>query len=159
MSDFTSPPRGRGRHWSDGREPTRYERGVASTDSGFLPRIDDPYPAEDDDVVTSNPGLYRVDYPGGRPAQRPSPTRPIGPDISQDDLQVIRGVRASVPVKERPADLVVPRVYLEPDEAMDKLRQRAARWAIARDVTAVIVGGYLIFRWMLYPLYLLIAGG
>jgi hypothetical protein len=158
MSDFPTPPRGsgRGRHWQQGGEPTRYQRGLANTDSGFLPRIEEPYPPED--PVESNPGLYRVDVPGDLRAPPGVVRGPgmdyregIGPEISQDRL--IRPVRASVPVEGRAPDLVVPRVYLEPDESMDRLRQRAWRWGIFRDIVVIILGLFLISRWMLYPLY------
>lgn len=170
MSDFPTPPRGR--HWANGGdwEPTRYAPGVASP-AHALPRIAEPYPAEED-ITETHPGLYRVDSPG-RPVP---PTRPdIPPDVIEDrgggrdyrtgygdDGQPIRGMnhrpRRAVPPGDSVTDLVVPRVYLEPDEVSDKLRARSWRWGIARDVVLVIVGGFLIFRWMLYPLWQLFAG-
>jgi hypothetical protein len=46
-------------------------------------------------------------------------------------------------------DMVVPRIYVEPDEQMDALRVRSLRWGIARDVVAVLVGLYLLGSWIL----------
>jgi len=152
MTDFPTPPRGR--HWRDDRaEPTRYEPGRVRTDSGFLPRIEEPRPR--DPVADSGGGLYRVPVPGD-----PDPYPPeddyhredLGPAISQTRLRMNRPTGSPVPSRER-TDLVVPRVYLEPDEAMDRLRARASRWAIARDIVIIILGASLIFRWILTPLW------
>lgn len=55
-------------------------------------------------------------------------------------------------------DLVVPRVFVEPDEVMDRLRQRAFRWGIARDVVAVAIGLYLLGSWLLPPLWRAVGG-
>jgi hypothetical protein len=43
--------------------------------------------------------------------------------------------------------VVVPRVFVEPDELMDKLRARALRWGIARDVLLVAVAVFLLASW------------
>jgi hypothetical protein len=55
-------------------------------------------------------------------------------------------------VSPRYQDLVVPRVYVEPDEALDKLRARALRWGIARDVLLVAALLYAV-GWMTRPLW------
>lgn len=49
-------------------------------------------------------------------------------------------------------DLIVPRVFVEPDEHMDALRQRAMRWAICRDVLAVTIM-LLVLGWMMRPVW------
>lgn len=48
-----------------------------------------------------------------------------------------------------PRTPVVPRVYVEPDEQMDRLRRRALRWSIVRDIVAITVGLYLLASWLL----------
>ncbi len=58
-------------------------------------------------------------------------------------------MRVTAPVRQ---DVVVPRVYLEPDERLDRLRVCAWRWAIARDVLAVIIGLYLVGVYVVRPL-------
>jgi hypothetical protein len=148
MSDFPSAPRGRGRHWRDGGQPTRYARGQADTTSGYLPRIEDPlppdepYPPEDDGPRRDlGDGLYRVPVPGDPEA--------LGPEISQTRLN--RERRIPVPQQRRPPDLVVPRVYLEPDEIMDRLRMRSLRWGIIRDVVVIALGLFLLGRWVVVP--------
>jgi hypothetical protein len=143
MSDFPTPPRGRGKHWRDyeGGEVTRYEPGRVDT-SGYLPRIQEPTR----DVVDSNPNLYRVDVPG--PLRDPDPGR----------ARVNSGDRRSVLHAEGRTDLVVPRVYLEPDEWMDKLRARALRFAIARDVVLIIIGLSFMWRLVILPLWLALGG-
>jgi hypothetical protein len=47
----------------------------------------------------------------------------------------------------RVLDVVVPRVFVEPDEQMDKLRARALRWGIARDVMLVALAVFLLASW------------
>lgn len=149
MSDLP----GRGRHWRGENPRDRFETFVPgrvdTASSGHLPRVDQPYtPDEDpgyDPVMDSGGGLYRVPLPGD-PEYTPPPaprehTRPMN----------LAG-RSSVPPKREP-DLVVPRVYLEPDEAMDKLRARAFRWAIIRDVVIILVGGVLLWQWAVVPLF------
>lgn len=58
--------------------------------------------------------------------------------------------QASQSVPRTYQDLIVPRVFVEPDEYMDRLRERAFRWAIGRDVIACVVGllviGWLVMR-------------
>jgi len=65
-------------------------------------------------------------------------------------------VRAPVPPRERTyregstryQDLVVPRIYLEPDPDMDDLRRSTYRWVRAASITAVAVGVYLLGSWI-----------
>lgn len=68
------------------------------------------------------------------------------------------GDRRSVLHAEGRTDLVVPRVYLEPDEWMDKLRARALRFAIARDVVLIIIGLSFMWRLVILPLWLALGG-
>jgi hypothetical protein len=49
-------------------------------------------------------------------------------------------------------DLVVPRVFVEPDEYMDGLRRRSLWWAIVRDIIVCAVGLWLIGSWALPPI-------
>jgi hypothetical protein len=141
MSDFTPPPRGKGKHWR-GREreaePVAYRQGRASGDPNFLPPLEEPDPEAD-----LPDGLYRV-------PTTPSDRTGYGPAISQTRMN--RPPRMAVAQDERPADLVVPRVYVEPDEYMDRLRARALRWAIFRDLVVIVVGLFLISRWMVVPM-------
>lgn len=61
----------------------------------------------------------------------------------------------NVPPEPRYQDLVVPRVFVEPDEQMDQLRQQSLRWAIWRDRLAVIV---LLFTigWITRPAWIIL---
>lgn len=42
------------------------------------------------------------------------------------------------PYSNRP-DMVIPRVYVEPDEQMDDLRRSSLKWAVIRDRLAVLL--------------------
>jgi membrane protein YdbS with pleckstrin-like domain len=50
--------------------------------------------------------------------------------------------------RPRYQDMIVPRVFVEPDEDMDRLRRRVWRWAIGRDVVLVAVGLLVIGHWV-----------
>lgn len=72
--------------------------------------------------------------------------RPVAPDVIEDaggdrdyrtghDMPTDPTMR--MPLNQnppRPRDLVVPRVYIEPDEDADNLRRLRDKWAIARDI-------------------------
>lgn len=78
--------------------------------------------------------------PDGRYAYEEMPTDPSMP------APLNYAPRPAQSVPGRYQDLVVPRVYVEPDEYMDHLRERAFRWAIGRDIIACIVG-LLVIGW------------
>lgn len=150
MSDFPSPPRGSGRHHRN-TSPPRYERGRPDVSSpGYLPPLQEP-----DDLVDSNPGLYRVTLPGEPGFEDQEHARNLGPAIDQVRLNQSR--RRAVMDDSR-TDLVVPRVYLEPDEIMDKLRARALRVAVVRDVLVIVLGLALVWRWVILPLWTALGG-
>lgn len=120
--------------------------------AGWVPRHSaDPTPREG---RVPTPGRYSP--PSPNPADR-WPSGEYYP--SEDDLptedEMPTDPTLPAPLNFAPAgqvspryqDLVIPRVYVEPDELLDRLRRRALRWAIARDVLAVIVLMYLI-GWM-----------
>ncbi len=78
------------------------------------------------------------------PIDETDPRQPIAP---------IRGERPSPP-EPRYQDMLVPRVFVQPDPHMDDLRARALRMAILRDIFVImtsLVGlfylGGLIVRW------------
>ncbi len=56
------------------------------------------------------------------------------------------------PLRDSQADLVIPRVFLELDETMDRLRARALRFAIARDAVWIVLGLVLVVQWAVMPL-------
>lgn len=55
-------------------------------------------------------------------------------------------------------DLVVPRVFVEPDEQMDELRRSALRWGRVRDVVAIAVGLYLLGSWLIPGVWRVLGG-
>jgi hypothetical protein len=63
-----------------------------------------------------------------------------------------------LPRDVRHVDMVVPRVYLEPDEQIDRLRARSLRWSIARDMIAVVLGLYLLGAWVVLPMWRAMGG-
>lgn len=120
---FPTPPRGSGRHHWDDRGEPAPYR-----DPGRY------HPSEED--MPTDPTMA---LPPDDPVQRPSGQRwPAG-----------RG-RAAGP---RPADVIVPRVHLEPDERIDRLRARSLRISIVRDVIWCLVGLYLLGQWVGVPVW------
>ncbi len=133
MSDFPSPPRGSGRH---SRQPSQFERGRTGN-AGQVPPLFGR--GHVDDVTVTNPDLYRVPVPGDPDFGEP-------PEISREIPRVVD------PPRRESADLVVPRVFLEPDEMMDRLRARALRFAIVRDAVWIVLGLALVVQWAVVPL-------
>lgn len=66
------------------------------------------------------------------------------------------GPQHQAPARVEPSyqDVVIPRVFVEPDEQMDGLRQQSLRWAIWRDRLAVVVLLMLI-GWFTRPVWIL----
>lgn len=120
---FPTPPRGSGRHHWSDRGEPSPYR-ASSRDTGR-------YHPDDEDFPTDPSMPFPLDEVPRQPA-RPGPVRP-----------------PPVPA----AQVVVPRVYVEPDEMMDRLRARALRFAITRDVIGCLVGLYLLGQWLGLPLW------
>jgi hypothetical protein len=62
---------------------------------------------------------------------------------------------------DRPAryeDMLIPRIWIEPDEKMDQLRARALRVAIVRDVVLIVLGLYLLGSWVILPMWRALGG-
>lgn len=129
---FETPPRGSGQHRKgDATSPaSERARRLRRPD----PRVS-YYPADEDDDTPTDPTM-RAPL-NEVPIREVPPRRPGGTEYR--DLRQYQ-------------DLVVPRVYIEPDEDMDRLRVRALRWGIARDALAVLVLVYAI-GWLLRPLW------
>jgi hypothetical protein len=60
--------------------------------------------------------------------------------------------------RPRYQDMIVPRVSLESDPAMEDLRRSTYRWVRAAAATVVFVGLYLLGTWTLPPLWSLLGG-
>ncbi len=86
----------------------------------------------------------RDDRAGGGSDFPTDPTMPA-PLNRVPRRDVRRGDRPAM--RQPTVDVVVPRVFVEPDELMDKLRARALRWGIARDVLLVAVAVFLLASW------------
>lgn len=75
-------------------------------------------------------------------------------DVGEERRRIYRSARDAA----RYQDLVVPRVFVEPDEQMDNLRRSAIRWGRWRDAVVIAVGLYLLGSWCLPPLWALLGG-
>lgn len=136
---FETPPRGsgRGRHWRSDQVPPapRGEYAARYGPVGEPPEYPPDYPGRYDDDS---------DYPTD--PTMPAPLNQVPrPEAGQERRRIVVE-RANAP---RYQDVVVPRVYVEPDEHMDALRQRALRWGIARDVMVIGTLLYLVGSWVL----------
>lgn len=135
---YETPPRGSGRHSTDSRAGA--DRAASLRRAAPLRPTDDRSrwrgpPPDDQDRYEAEADNYGMPTdPSMRAPLNLAPRHPAGG------------------VSPRYQDLVVPRVYVEPDEAMDRLRCRSLRWAITRDVLAVLVLLYAI-GWMTRPLW------
>jgi hypothetical protein len=61
------------------------------------------------------------------------------------------------PMSARP-DLVVPRVFIEPDPDLDALHRSAMRWGRWRDVLVIAVCVYLLASWLGPPVWRAVGG-
>jgi hypothetical protein len=83
----------------------------------------------------------RHGYPRHIPPGRPPDRVEYGPPlIDETDPRAPIGPPLDYPPRREPSyqDLVVPRVFVEPDEELDTLRIRSLRIAIVRDVLLII---------------------
>ena len=101
-----------------------------------------------------------VGYPGGeKPLVDDTPTDPtMRVPLNDAPREEARERRRRLLSEVRHMDLVVPRVYLEPDERIDRLRARALWWSITRDMVAVCLGLYLLGSWVITPLWRALGG-
>lgn len=132
---FETPPRGSGKHWrTEAPTPSTpaRERFRPGRSAGYPEHGETYHPADDDDTPTD-------------PTMRIPLNRAPRRDVGEGERRITVS-RANGP---RYQDMVIPRVYVEPDEAMDRLRQRAMRWGIIRDAVIVAVGVYLLLSWVL----------
>jgi len=134
---FPTPPRGTGRHWRDDDQA-----GPADPRRGRYPRFE---PA---DPPAPEPERYYPDEYGDVPTD-PTMPAPLNQAPRRHVGEGTRRITVERAGQSRMPDMVVPRIYVEPDEQMDALRVRSLRWGIARDVVAVLVGLYLLGSWIL----------
>lgn len=151
---MTYPPSPRGRHW---REDPAPDADLYDPPPERRRRYSTDYPPED----------FPTDPTMVAPLNEAPPLREYHPPDAPPDStwrrgtrdmpgEQLRSIRVTRRVDPTPVDVVVPRIYLEPDEGMDRLRRRSLVWAIIRDVLASVTLMYLIGEWLLVPLIRLI---
>jgi hypothetical protein len=147
---YSTPPRGSGRHWRRdedddrryGNQPTRWSY------QADPPGVSEYHP---DETAAEQGYRHEQDMPTDPTMPAPlnqAPRRDVGQDMRR--IRIVQAHRAHEAARYQ--DMIVPRIYLEPDEQMDDLRRKAVRWGIARDVVVLALGVFLLIQWVILPL-------